>query len=77
MANHTVISIGIEWVAAGHIAQLWNLGALSRPNIAGMPIEEILFGAAFGAYSSSVYEHFTWRRLAGRITAVATAGAAT
>jgi hypothetical protein len=26
-------------------------------------IEELLFAAAFGAYWSSIYEHFTWQRL--------------
>lgn len=26
------------------------------------PLEELLFGAAFGLYWSGVYEHFTWTK---------------
>lgn len=64
VAYYTVFLIGIELTAPGYIARVWNLGALSGLSIAGIPIEELLFAAAFGAYWSSVYEHFTWRRLA-------------
>ena len=31
--------------------------------LAGMPVEELLFAIAFGAYWSSIYEHFTWKVL--------------
>ena len=44
----------------GYIPQVWNLPALSGVLIGGIPLEELLFGAAFGMYWSSVYEHFTW-----------------
>jgi len=44
----------------GYIPQVWNLPALSGLLIGGIPLEELLFGAAFGMYWSSVYEHFTW-----------------
>jgi hypothetical protein len=63
VAYYTVFLIGIEATAPGYIAGVWNLGGLSGVSIGGMPIEELLFAAAFGAYWSSVYEHFTWRRL--------------
>jgi hypothetical protein len=43
---------------------VWNLDALSGLSIGGVPIEELLFAAAFGAYWSGVYEHVTWRKLA-------------
>ena len=29
---------------------------------AGLPAEELLFGAAFGMYWSSVVEHLSWRQ---------------
>jgi len=29
---------------------------------AGLPLEELMFGAAFGMYWSSGYEHLTWRQ---------------
>lgn len=60
VAYYTVFLIGLETLAPGYIARVWNLGALSGVSIAGVPIEEFLFAAAFGAYWSSVYEHFTW-----------------
>ena len=49
-AYYTVFLIGLEVIAPGYIARVWNLGALSGVNIGGMPIEELLFAAAFGAY---------------------------
>ena len=58
-----VFLLGLTWTAPGYIERVWNLAALSGLSVAGVPIEELLFAAAFGAYWSSVYEHFTWRRL--------------
>ena len=55
--------------APGYVEQVWNLPALSGALIAGIPLEELAFGFAFGAYWAGLYEHFTWRR-----SAVATAG---
>jgi hypothetical protein len=63
VAYYAVFLIGLELTAPGYIARVWNLEALSGLSIVGLPIEELLFAAAFGAYWSSVYEHFTWRRL--------------
>jgi hypothetical protein len=58
---YTVFLLGLEWTASpGYIERVWNLPALSGLKIAGLPIEELLFAAAFGAYWSGVYEHFTW-----------------
>ncbi|HZQ14115.1 MAG TPA: lycopene cyclase domain-containing protein [Pseudolabrys sp.] len=63
MTYYIIFLIGVEWTNPGYIARVWNLGALSGLTIAGMPIEELLFAAAFGAYWSGVYDHFTWQRL--------------
>ena len=62
VAYYTVFLIGLEVIAPGYIARVWNLDALSGLTTAGMTIEELLFAAAFGAYWSSVYEHFSWTR---------------
>jgi hypothetical protein len=51
----------LEWSAPGYIGRVWNLAALSGVLIAGIPLEELLFGFAFGSYWSGVYEHFTWQ----------------
>lgn len=61
LGYYTVFLLGLEWTAPGYIERVWNLPALSGVGIAGLPIEELLFAAAFGAYWSGVYEHFTWR----------------
>ncbi len=61
VAYYTVFLIGVEWTAPGYIERVWNLPALSGLGVAGIPIEESLFAAAFGAYWSSVYDHFTWK----------------
>jgi lycopene cyclase-like protein len=58
---YTVFLLGLELTSPGYIERVWNLSALSGIEVAGLPIEELLFAAGFGAYWSSVYEHFTWR----------------
>ena len=63
LAYYIAFLLGVERTAPGYIERVWNLRALSGLDIAGLPIEELLFAAAFGAYWSSIYEHFTWRRL--------------
>jgi len=64
VAYYTVFLVGLEWSAPGYIERVWNLDALSGLTVVGMPIEELLFAAAFGAYWAGVYDHFTWRKLA-------------
>lgn len=66
LAYYTVFLIGMEWSAPGYIERVWNLKALSGLTIVGMPIEELMFAAAFGAYWSGVYDHFTWKILTPR-----------
>ena len=63
LGYYVIFLIGLEWTAPGYIARVWNLEALSGLVIAGMPLEELLFAIAFGAYWSGVYEHFTWKNL--------------
>lgn len=57
---YAAFMLGLVLSAPGYIAQVWHLAALSGVLLAGIPLEELLFGAAFGFYWSSVYEHFTW-----------------
>jgi hypothetical protein len=62
---YAIFMLGLEWSSPGYIERVWNLGALSGVMIAGVPLEELLFGFAFGAYWSGVYEHLTWQRDVG------------
>lgn len=57
---YMIFLAGLEWSAPGYIERVWNLGDLSGIRIFRMPLEELLFGFAFGVYWSGVYEHFTW-----------------
>jgi energy-coupling factor transporter transmembrane protein EcfT len=50
----------------GYIERVWNLGDLSGVLIAGIPLEELAFGFAFGTYWSGLYEHFSWRAIEAR-----------
>lgn len=59
---YAVFLLGLAWSVPGYIESVWNLAALSGISIEGMPIEELIFAAAFGAYWAGVYDHFTWRR---------------
>ncbi len=63
LGYYTLFLLGLEWTAPGYIERVWNLTALSGLEIAGFPIEELLFAAAFGAYWAGVYDHFTWQKL--------------
>ena len=59
---YAVFMLGLRWFAPGYIEGVWNLPALSGVLIYGIPLEELLFGLAFGMYWSGVYEHLTWHR---------------
>ena len=54
--------LGLKWSAPGYIEQVWNLKALSGIVISGVPIEELMFGFAFGLVWTGLYEHFAWQR---------------
>ena len=47
----------------GYVQQVWNFNTISGILIIGIPLEELLFAFAFGFMWSSIYEHFTWRKL--------------
>ena len=62
LIHYLLFLIGIELVSPGYIGRVWNLTALTGWTLAGLPLEELLFAAAFGMYWGGVYEHFTWHR---------------
>jgi hypothetical protein len=47
----------------GYVQRVWNIGAISGILITGIPVEELMFAFAFGFYWSTVYEHFTWKKV--------------
>ena len=47
----------------GYVERVWNLSAVSGILVLGVPIEELLFALSFGFLWSSIYEHFTWRKV--------------
>lgn len=55
-----IFMLGLRWFSPGYIDAVWNLPALSGVLVHGVPLEELLFGFAFGSYWSGVYEHLTW-----------------
>ena len=60
LALYAVFMLGLRVLTPGYIAEVWNLTALRGGLLIGIPVEELLFGFAFGAYWTGVYEHFTW-----------------
>ena len=62
LAFYAIFMIGLRFSAPGYIEHVWNLPALSGLVPVGIPLEELLFGGAFGLYWASVYEHLTWTR---------------
>lgn len=61
LALYGVFLLGLRWLTPGYIEQVWNLPALRGGLVGGIPLEELLFGLAFGMYWSGAYEHFAWR----------------
>jgi hypothetical protein len=59
---YAVFLLGLKWLWPGYIEAVWNLAALIAWRPAGLPLEELLFGLAFGMYWSSVVEHLSWRQ---------------
>ncbi len=62
LSFYAVFMLGLRWFAPEYIEQVWNLPALSGVLLYGIPLEEFVFGFAFGLYWTGVYEHFTWNR---------------
>ena len=59
---YTVFLLGLKWSAPGYIEDVWNLEALSGGLIYGLPLEELVFGFAFGLFWTGIYEHFAGKR---------------
>ena len=68
-AYYAAFMLGLEWSAPGYITRVWNFADLSGVTAARIPLEELLFGFAFGTYWSGIYEHLTWQALGRRSTA--------
>jgi hypothetical protein len=66
-----VFMLGLRWFSRSYIEQVWNLSALSGILIAGIPLEELLFGLTFGMYWTGVYEHLAWTVTAARLPGAA------
>jgi lycopene cyclase-like protein len=62
LAFYAVLMLTLSFSAPGYIEQVWSLPALSGMLVYGIPLEELLFGFAFGLYWTGVYEHFTWKK---------------
>lgn len=60
--DYAVFMVLLEWSAPGYIARVWNLAPLSGVKIAGIPLEELLFGFAFGCL---LEQHLRARFVAG------------
>lgn len=72
-ALYGVFMAGLALLVPGYIAEVWNLPALSGVLVYDIPLEELIFGAAFGLYWSGVYEHFMWMESAPHASRVARA----
>ena len=62
LGYYLVFMLMLKWLAPGYIDGVWNLSALSGISLYGIPLEELLFGFAFGANWAGVYAHITWRQ---------------
>jgi len=63
LSLYAIFMLLLIFFAPGYIEQVWNLPAISGVLLAGIPLEELAFGFAFGLYWAGIYEHFTWHRV--------------
>lgn len=61
LALYALFMVLLVVFAPGYIERVWNLPELSGLLVAGIPLEELAFGFAFGMYWAGLYEHFAWR----------------
>ena len=59
---YAVFMILLIVTAPGYVEQVWNLAALSGARLGAIPLEELVFGFAFGMYWAGIYEHITWKQ---------------
>ncbi|HEX3002256.1 MAG TPA: lycopene cyclase domain-containing protein, partial [Methanoregula sp.] len=52
----------------GYVERVWNIPAISGYLFLGIPVEELLFAFSFGFYWSTVYEHFSWKKIPDEYT---------
>jgi hypothetical protein len=55
--------LALEVTDPAYVERVWNLPELTGVLFLGIPLEELLFGFAFGLYWSGAYEHVMWRRV--------------
>jgi hypothetical protein len=48
LTYYLLFLLGLESTAPGYIERVWNVQALSGVRVLGIPLEELLFAAAFG-----------------------------
>lgn len=60
MAIYFVFFLIFDLAYPGLVQQIWNLSAISRILLLGVPLEELMFAFTFGMVWSSVYEHAMW-----------------
>ncbi len=70
LVYYLAFMLALKWSAPGYIERVWNLPALSGVMVYGIPLEELLFGAVFGMYWSSIYEHMMAQRDVGRVQSI-------
>lgn len=75
LGYYLVFMLALNAFVPGYIEQVWNLSALSGLRVLEVPVEELGFGLAFGAYWAGVYEHTCWQRVVGALDAVPPASA--
>ena len=70
LALYAAFMVLLVVFAPGYVERVWNLAGLSGVLIAGIPLEELAFGFAFGTYWAGLYEHFSWRTAGAQATSL-------
>jgi len=63
LGYYLIFMLALKWLAPGYIETVWNLNSLSGVMVYSIPLEELLFGFAFGMFWAGIYEHVTWQQI--------------
>jgi hypothetical protein len=62
LGYYLIFMLALKWLVPGYIETVWNLNSLSGIMVYSIPLEELLFGFAFGMFWAGIYDHVTWQR---------------
>lgn len=59
---YALLFLAFRVSAPGYVERVWHWEQITGVRVLGIPVEELLFAAAFGCYWAGAFEHLFWTR---------------